>query len=518
MRKYLLLSADLSWAFASGFAAVFIRDNFEFSWQRMANIAPLVGATLIAAAIVFVVFGLHRSVWRYASLPDLMRIMAAVTVTILIALFATFAFNRLEGVARSIPLIQWVVLVGGMIGMRTLVRLTRARLSRDRPVAVKSMAGTEQVLVVGLSHLTELYIRAIKEFAPDQITIVGILAEGKLKGRFIQLHEVLGTPQEIGQVLAEQSVHGVEISRIIVTLPFEKLNKRAQQALLAAERASNTRLDFFAERLGLASRNDAPAEADDSAEGAAGVDRASEDTSDLSRLGKHDFAALGPYSYLKRAIDIVGAALLFVCLLPLIALVFLAVLLDVGLPLTFPQQRPGRLGRPFRLYKFRTMTGAHDEKGRRIPDYARESALGRFIRRWRLDELPQLYNIITGEMSFVGPRPLLPVDQPGWDTSRLLVRPGLTGWAQVNGGRDISIPDKTALDVWYLVHASLWLDVKIVLATFATLVGGERLNQQAVAQAWQDINALRERLGAAHDRSVAEANPGTAESLQQSVV
>ena len=345
--------------------------------------------------------------------------------------------------------------------------------------------------------------------------VVGILAEGKLKGRLIQLHEVLGTPQEIEQVLAVQSVHGVEISRIIVTLPFDTLTKREQDALLAAEKANNIRLDFFAERLGLTSHNDAPAEGDDSAAGAAGVDRASQDTSDLSRLGKHDFAALGLYSYLKRAIDIVGAALLFVCILPLIALVVLGVLLDVGLPLTFPQQRPGRLGRPFRLYKFRTMTGAHDQKGRRIPAYARASAFGRFIRRWHLDELPQLYNILVGELSFVGPRPLLPVDQPGWDTSRLLVRPGLTGWAQVNGGRDIAIPDKTALDVWYLVHASLWLDVKIVLKTFATLVGGERLNAQAIARAWEDIKRLNQNASAAHDSPVGEADHSVAEKLQK---
>ena len=155
MRKYFLLSADLSWAFASAFMAVFIRDNLEVSLHRMASVVPLAGVTLIVAAIVFVAFGLHRSVWRYASLPDLMRIMTAVTVTILIVLFVGFAHNRLEGIARSIPLIQWVVMVGGMIGMRALVRLTRERLQRDRPVAVKSMGGAEQVLGGGRSHRTE---------------------------------------------------------------------------------------------------------------------------------------------------------------------------------------------------------------------------------------------------------------------------------------------------------------------------------------------------------------------------
>ncbi len=514
-RKYLPLSVDLAWALLSGFAAVLIRDNLEFSLHRMASIVPTVGVTVIAAAIVFVAFGLHRSIWRYASLPDLMRIMAAVSVTILIVLFVGFAHNRLEGVARSIPLIQWVVMVGGMIGTRVFVRLTQGHLKRDKPLAIKSMVGAENVLIVGLGPLTELYIRAIKEFAPDQIAIVGILAQDEhLKGRLVQFHEVLGTPEEIRQVLETQSVHGVEISRIIVTRPFKKFSEQAQKALLAAERASNIRLDFFAEfaeRLGLTSRNDVPADCDDGAEN---VDMASQDIFDLSQLGENEFVALGGYSYVKRAIDILGASLAFVFLSPLIALTSLVVLLDVGLPLTFPQQRPGRFGRPFRLYKFRTMIGLHDEAGKRIPESARESARGRFIRSWRLDELPQLYNILAGEMSFVGPRPLLPVDQPDWDTSRLLVRPGLTGWAQVNGGRSVSIPDKTALDVWYLVHASLWLDVKIVLKTFVMLVGGERRNREAIARAWEDIKRLRKRLAAAHDSPVAEANPGAAGNLQ----
>jgi len=507
VRKYLLLSADLIWAFASGFVAVFVRDNFEFSWQRMADAAPLAIATLGFAVIIFVAFGLHRSIWRYASLPDLMRIMAAVTVTILFALFAIFAHNRLEGIARSIPFIQWVILVGGLTSMRIFARLVRARLTRDRPLVTRSAGSADQVLVIGLNHLTELYIRSVAELAADRISVAGILAEGKqIKGRRVQNHKVLGTPEELARVIAEQSIHGIEITRIIVTVAFDKLSGPAQEALIAAERAGNIKLDFFAERLGLTSRNDAP---DDNA------DTTSQASSDLFQPGKTEFVVLGHYRHFKRVADVTGAILFFVCLIPLIALVALLVLLDVGLPLTFHQQRPGRFGHPFQLYKFRTMSGAHDDEGRRIPDSARESALGRFIRRWRLDELPQLYNILAGEMSFVGPRPLLPVDQPDQDTSRLLVRPGLTGWAQVNGGRNISIADKTALDVWYLVHASFWLDMKIMLRTFVMLVSGEHRNRQAIARAWEHIEGMKLHPGVEHDRPVTETNPCADEALQQ---
>src|SRR5262249_26667083 len=157
-------------------------------------------------------------------------------------------------------------------------------------------------------------------------------------------------------------------------------------------------------------------------------------------------------------------------------LVALLVVVDVGLPVIFWQKRPGRGGRPFKLYKFRTMRGPHDRVGRRIPDQYRLSLIGQLLRRTRLDEFPQLYNILIGEMSFIGPRPLLPWDQPIDIVSRLSVRPGLTGLAQVHGARDMSPNDKNALDIWYIENASPWLDIKIALRTGLVLARGERLD------------------------------------------
>ena len=186
---------------------------------------------------------------------------------------------------------------------------------------------------------------------------------------------------------------------------------------------------------------------------------------------------------MKRACDIAAAILLLVSLAPLILLVGALVAIDVGVPVWFWQQRPGQGGRPFHLYKFRTMAAAHDEQGERLADAERVTAIGSFLRLTRLDELPQLFNILVGEMSFVGPRPLLPVDQPKGDDSRLLVRPGLTGWAQVHGGREISAADKAALDGWYIKHASFGLDVRILLQTAIMLVHGEVRNEGAIEQA-----------------------------------
>jgi lipopolysaccharide/colanic/teichoic acid biosynthesis glycosyltransferase len=194
-----------------------------------------------------------------------------------------------------------------------------------------------------------------------------------------------------------------------------------------------------------------------------------------------------PYHRVKRAIDLVGSAVLMITLAPLFLLVGLLVAADVGLPMVFWQQRPGMRGRPFKLYKFRTMADAYDSDGQRKSDHERVSAIGNFLRRCRLDELPQLLNILKGEMSFVGPRPLLPIDQPIDRRSRLLVRPGLTGWAQIKGGRQISPADKTALDVWYVRNMSATLDLKILLGTVPMLIFGEQVTEAAIVHAWRDM-------------------------------
>ena len=119
--------------------------------------------------------------------------------------------------------------------------------------------------------------------------------------------------------------------------------------------------------------------------------------------------------------------------------------------------------------------------------------IGHFLRRSRLDELPQLFHILVGQMSFVGPRPLLPIDQPVGYAARLLVRPGLTGWAQVKGGRQISALDKAALDVWYVRHASLRLDLEILVRTALTLLLGERPHAGAIRQAWEERTPMSAR-------------------------
>ena len=171
---------------------------------------------------------------------------------------------------------------------------------------------------------------------------------------------------------------------------------------------------------------------------------------------------------MKRLFDFVAASLALLMLaLPLLALAWL-IRRKLGSPVLFRQVRPGQHGKPFNMVKFRTMTDERGPDGAWLPDALRLTPFGRFLRASSLDELPELWNVLKGEMSLVGPRPLLmeylPLYTPE-QARRHEVRPGITGWAQVNGRNAISWADKFALDVWYVDHRSLWLDVRILWLT-----------------------------------------------------
>lgn len=175
----------------------------------------------------------------------------------------------------------------------------------------------------------------------------------------------------------------------------------------------------------------------------------------------------------KRFLDIVFAGLGLVTLLPL--LIFLAVLIviNMGAPIFFRQKRPGLHGEPFEMIKFRTMDNITDAHGRTLPDSERLTGLGYFLRASSLDELPELLNVLKGEMSLVGPRPLLMEYLPLYSQEqarRHEVRPGVTGWAQVNGRNAISWDEKFALDVWYIDNRSIWLDLKIIWLTVLKVI------------------------------------------------
>lgn len=177
----------------------------------------------------------------------------------------------------------------------------------------------------------------------------------------------------------------------------------------------------------------------------------------------------------KRSIDVAASLAGLILLSPLLGVVAVAIRLGMGRPILFRQLRPGYKGRPFVLLKFRTMRDEVDEDGIPIPDDERVPKLGSFLRRTSIDELPQFWNILKGEMSFVGPRPLSLEYLPRYSSEQARrhdVTPGLTGWAQVNGRHQLSWEERFALDVWYVDNWSLGLDLRILRATIREIFSG----------------------------------------------
>jgi sugar transferase EpsL len=181
----------------------------------------------------------------------------------------------------------------------------------------------------------------------------------------------------------------------------------------------------------------------------------------------------------KRVIDVLGAAVGLIVLGPLLAVLAWRVRREVGPPALFHQQRPGLHGELFKLHKFRTMTDAVGPDGRPLPDGERLTPFGRWLRASSMDELPELWNVLRGDMSLVGPRPLL-VEYLDLYTPRQArrheVRPGITGWSQIHGRNDMSWPEKLELDVWYVENQSLLLDVRILLRTLWVTARREGVN------------------------------------------
>ena len=193
------------------------------------------------------------------------------------------------------------------------------------------------------------------------------------------------------------------------------------------------------------------------------------------------YASLG-----KRIFDIAIALPAIVVSAPILAFVALLVGLKLGTPVLFRQLRPGFMGQPFRIYKFRTMTDAKDAKGNLLPDNERLTRFGRLLRATSIDELPELINVLKGDMSLVGPRPLLMQYLNRYSAEqarRHEVKPGVTGWAQVNGRNNISWEEKFKMDIWYVDNYSFVLDVKIICMTVLKVLRREGISQRSMATA-----------------------------------
>lgn len=189
-------------------------------------------------------------------------------------------------------------------------------------------------------------------------------------------------------------------------------------------------------------------------------------------------------TFLKRLFDLSIAGGCLFALSPILLAISVLVFFKLGKPVVFAQVRPGLYGKPFTLYKFRTMKDLHDESGRLLPDETRLTPFGIFLRKYSLDELPQLWNVLKGDISLVGPRPLLLEYMPLYSREQARrhdVKPGITGWAQVNGRNSIDWDRKFEFDLWYVENQSFWLDLKILWLTVLKVMRSEGINAQGYA-------------------------------------
>lgn len=482
---------DLFWAVASPFAALALRDPSVFVLEHGDRGVDPVSVYLFVAiggacAIVAILaFRLSDGMSRFFSAHDVMAIAAAVATSTGATSLLVFSLTRLDGIPRSTPMIHAMVLGGGLLLARVLHRVatTPPSLAAARPDQFRN------TIIIGADRFAALAIKLMASQSPPTTRAVALLDENpRLLGRTINGVRIVGSGSDLEAVLAEYELHGVRIDRVLLS---DRTNRFSRQALESiAEVCARHEIECrpLGEALNLTPKTVAA-------------------TIAPSAAARRDFS-VSAYFKVKRALDILASLALMPLLAPLAVLVAGLVLIDVGTPLLFWQERLGRHGRRFLLYKFRTFQAPYDWRGLPVAADRRLSRLGRFIRATRLDELPQLLNILTGDMSLIGPRPLLLKDQPDDASIRLAVRPGITGWAQVNGGNLVDPDEKEALDVWYIEHAAPFIDLKILAHTLIIALTGERFNRRAVAEAlhWRGSR----RTPQAAEGSDAIAEPGRA--------
>ncbi len=301
------------------------------------------------------------------------------------------------------------------------------------------------MLIIGASRLAWFFSKMIEELAPGDYQIVAILDESpKLRHRSLNGYPIVGAPADLEKVIADYALHGVRIDKVVLAAQPNDLTETGWNEICSVCDDLKIGLEILPERL----MSERSVDSGDVAISPLSTEAAALPQKDVV------LSLDRPFWKIKRALDFAIALTVAILLSPLIIIVLALVFLDVGVPAIFWQQRLGRNGAPLHLYKFRTLKTLYDRQTKEKREAQDPSPIGRFLRATRLDELPQLWNVLSGEMSLVGPRPLLPVDQPEGQSLRLAIRPGITGWAQICGGTLISPEEKNALDEWYIWHAS----------------------------------------------------------------
>ena len=467
-RRSLIVFHDIFVITAAYPVAIILRDWPNLREGAMEAMWSGTIVLLLLTTIVYSCLAVHRGMWRYATLGDLFAAAKLATLITIIFVPVMFLIDRFENVPRLSLIIMWLLAVVGICGSRAIYsRMMRPRSSAN--VMHEIDHSVVPILLVGGGDTAELVIHLCERNRgrPMAPKVVGILDDSAAVGRTLGGVQVMGGLKAFRSSLTRLRVMGIEPKRLIVTKPPGEFHPQDFRSMMTTASMVGLAVDQLADLLRF--RGEVP------------------ETRPTAKVRMELEPQVDAYHRLKRIVDMVGSAAALLALSPLFLLIAFCVRLSQRESVLFEQVRIGRNGHEFTLYKFRTMSDPAAPDGGLLPDSERGLRLGAFLRRSRLDELPQLFNVLLGEMSLIGPRPLLLSEQPKVGdtilTGRLSVRPGLSGWAQVNGGQMLTSKQKNALDLFYIHNASPLMDTRIAILTLQMLLLGEKVNHKEIHRA-----------------------------------
>lgn len=462
---------DIFWLVMSPFLALWLRGDNLLDLSNISIISSptyeYVLLTVVCGLPSFLFFRINNGLVHLCTSKDIYSVFSAVSVSVLVSSYVVFSLSRLDGIPRSIPLLYGLILFLGLVGYRVVIRglYEKKFIYYLKPSDVINSISLRKIIIFGLNQFSISAIRLIDTQYPRTTLVVAVISpDGRYTGKTLSGVKIIGRPLDFGVIIDEYDIHGVKIDEVWVSV-----NNNAHADYLSLLevpcRERNIVFKSIEDALNLKPRLIADYDAEN-----------------VFRNNQANITQQ-PYLRIKRLLDVFISIILCGLLLPLFILICSITLYEIGTPILFWQERVGLYGRKFLLYKVRTLGLPFDINRQLVDDKERVSKHGVLIRRLRLDEIPQLLSIIIGDMSGIGPRPLLPRDQPNDTRERLLLRPGITGWAQVNGGDLLCPEEKNALDCWYVHHVSFKLDVKIVFKSISILIYGVSRNDIAIQKA-----------------------------------
>jgi lipopolysaccharide/colanic/teichoic acid biosynthesis glycosyltransferase len=435
-------------------------------------------STILITFFIYLSFRLNQGLLHLFSAHDFLLIVMASFSTLIASVFSVFLLSRLEGVPRSVPFTHSVILLFGLLLYRLIIKniYFYNHGFSDYRYQTGEYKNQKRIMIIGLDPFALAAIRLIEYQRPKTMHVVGCFSvTGKNAGRKILDIQIYSDLSKLGETIDEYSIHGVNTDELWISDSSSFINDEVVDYVKLQAESRNIICKTISSAFNLPEFKN--------------------QTNDYREQSIVPFKSPIFYFRIKRCLDLLISILLLFCTLPILLLLIAATLFEVGMPVFFWQERIGQFGVPFKFYKIRTMKSTIRSNGSFLTDCERVSKVTFLIRRSRLDEIPQLFSIIAGDMSGIGPRPLLSKDQPLHKHIRLLVRPGITGWAQVNGADLLSKEEKDALDTYYVYNMSLFLDAIIVFKTVHLFLFGIKRNENNIqlAKLWiKQQNFFRE--------------------------